>query len=202
MAEYPIIMKQKNDQGNYDTLYPKTLGSQVEGMTLDQVSGNLASSRIDGDIPSSQITGLPTSLPANGGNADTVGNQTVTQIIEAAISQGAKIVTGSYVGTGTVDEIQPNSLTFEFEPNFVWIFGYKSPNEISQTFLSSSLDCVVVYPKSLSFNFTLNTGFGIDGKYRYGKISTDYKTISWYNTVNNYAQLNVLNNTYYYIAIG
>lgn len=51
-------MKQKNDQGDYDTLYPKTLGSQVEGMTLDQVSGNLNSSRIEGNIPSSQIEGI------------------------------------------------------------------------------------------------------------------------------------------------
>lgn len=83
MAEYPIIMKQKNDQGDYDTLYPKTLGSQVEGMTLDQVSGNLASSRIDGDIPSSQITGT---FPASQISYD--NNQT-SSIISSNQVQGA-----------------------------------------------------------------------------------------------------------------
>lgn len=83
MAEYPIIMKQKNNQGDYDTLYPKTLGSQVEGMTLDQVSGNLASSRINGDIPSSQITGT---FPASQISYD--NNQT-SSIISSNQVQGA-----------------------------------------------------------------------------------------------------------------
>ena len=194
MAEYPIIMKQKNNSGEYDTLYPQTLGSQVQG--------NIQSSQISGNIPSSQITGLPTSLPANGGNADTVENQTVAQIIEAAVAQGAQIETGSYVGTGTYGEDNPNSLTFGFEPNFVWIFGYKTPNGIFQTYLSISSNCVAVYPKSLSFNFILNTGFGTGSGNRYGKISSDYRTISWYNITNSSEQLNVLNQTYYYIAIG
>ena len=46
MAEYNIVMKQKNNTGEYDTLYPATVGSQVSGMTMDMVEGNLEAGRI------------------------------------------------------------------------------------------------------------------------------------------------------------
>lgn len=32
MAEYPIIIKQKNNQGQYDILYPTSLSSQIQGL--------------------------------------------------------------------------------------------------------------------------------------------------------------------------
>lgn len=32
MAEYPIIMNQKNNQGQYDILYPASLSSQIKGL--------------------------------------------------------------------------------------------------------------------------------------------------------------------------
>lgn len=43
MAELPIVMKQLNNQGQYDTLYPAT--------TMEQVSGDLDASRITGTLP-------------------------------------------------------------------------------------------------------------------------------------------------------
>lgn len=61
MAEYPIIMKQKNDQGTYDTLYPKTIGSQVEGtISSSQITGTFPSSSITGQFPASQIDDIYT----------------------------------------------------------------------------------------------------------------------------------------------
>lgn len=39
MADYNITMKQLNSSGTYDTLYPATIGSQVTGITGDQISG-------------------------------------------------------------------------------------------------------------------------------------------------------------------
>ncbi len=48
--------------------------------------------------------------------------------IRAVVSSGAKIVTGSYVGTGTYGESNPNSLTFDFEPKFVLIFWAEAGN--------------------------------------------------------------------------
>ena len=41
-----------------------------------------------------------------------------------AISMGAKIATGSYVGTGTYGQANPCSLTFDFEPKCVIIYSY------------------------------------------------------------------------------
>lgn len=81
MAEYPIIMKQKNDQGDYDTLYPKTLGSQVEG--------NIQSSQIEGDIPSSQITGQ---FPASQINDIFTKSQILTQATAALFGLGTDSV--------------------------------------------------------------------------------------------------------------
>ena len=70
MAEYPIIMKQKNNQGQYDILYPKTLGSQVEGtIPSSQITGTFPSSSITGQFPASQIDGIYTK------------NQTLTQSV-------------------------------------------------------------------------------------------------------------------------
>lgn len=205
-------MKQKNDQGDYDTLYPKTLGSQVEGMTLDQVSGNLASSRIDGDIPSSQITGtfpstsitgtfpasqitgLPTSLPANGGNADTVGNQTVSQIIQAAVNQGVRIKTGNYIGTNTYGNSNPNSLVFEFEPKFILIF----PNEEEGNALAPSGFVLMV-------NNAPVPAIREDGSNVIGagwKITWAGNSVSWYSFESSYCQCNDQGTSYVYFAIG
>lgn len=114
MAEQNIVMKQLNNAGEYDTLYPATVGQQVSGLTFSMVEGNLDASR---------VTGLPTSLPANGGNADTVGGQSVEEIIAQATASGAKIAAGSYVGTGTYGQNSPNSLTFESDPVLLFITG-------------------------------------------------------------------------------
>lgn len=195
LAEYPIIMKQKNNQGDYDILYPKTLGSQVEGMTLDQVSGKLASNRIDGDIPSSQITGLPTSLPANGGNADTVENQTVTQIIEAAISQSAKIVKGSYVGTGTYGVNNPCTLTFDFAPQLVVVQGNKLIGANDSTILG------IFFREFKVYLLAERNGISVTGTTTWGENS-----VSWYNS-GYVQQLNYYNSdygaeTYFYWALG
>lgn len=203
MAEYPIIMKQKNDQGDYDTLYPKTLGSQVEGMTLDQVSGNLASNRIEGSIPSSQITGqfpasqitgLPTSLPANGGNADTVGNQTVSQIVQAAVNQGVRIKIGNYIGTYGYGRDNPNSLVFEFEPKFILIF----PNEKEGNTLGPSGFVLMVNNipvPAIPGNTSNSIGAGWE-------ITWAGNSVSWYSFENSYCQCNEQGTSYVYFAIG
>ena len=41
----------------------------------------------------------------------------------AAIENGVKIATGSYVGTGACGESNPNSLTFDFVPKLVFVFS-------------------------------------------------------------------------------
>lgn len=48
MAELNITMKQLNNQGQYDTLYPQTTGENIQGLTFDQVEGSLDGSRVSG----------------------------------------------------------------------------------------------------------------------------------------------------------
>lgn len=60
MAELNITMKQLNNQGQYDTLYPQTTGENIQGLTFDQVEGSLDAGRITGQIPASQIDDIYT----------------------------------------------------------------------------------------------------------------------------------------------
>ena len=84
---------------------------------------------------------------------------------------GVRIATGSYVGTGTYGESNPNSLTFDFEPKFVLIFWAEngSPNN-AMAFLSADGGC--------SYNPA-----GSNGQYYYASIITvniTGNTITWY----------------------
>lgn len=108
MAEQNIVMKQLNNAGEYDTLYPATVGQQISGLTFSMVGGNLDASR---------VTGLPTSLPANGGNADTVGGQSVEEII----AQCTKISYGTYTGTGQYGSFNQTRIDVDFEPKLLFV---------------------------------------------------------------------------------
>lgn len=103
---------------------------------------------------------------------------------------GVRIATGSYVGTGTYGEDNPNSLTFEFEPKFlivqrsttnypggfIWIDGI---SEIGSVFTDTSSGA------SLRISIIKNE-----------------KDITWYSTSNAEKQMNLVDSYYYYIAIG
>lgn len=94
-----------------------------------------------------------------------------------------KIETGSYVGTGTYGQANPNTLTFGFAPQLV-IFPH----------ISDYNGC----PEHLMFY--VGTRFyeisnGITGTLEGGELS-------WYSTMSASEQFNVSGTTYYYIAIG
>lgn len=190
MAEYPIIMKQKNSSGAYDTLYPQTLGSQVQGnIQSSQISGNIPSSQITGTFPASQITGLPTSLPANGGNADTLENQTVAQIIEAAVAQGIQIETGSYVGTGTFGRSNPNRIEFNGKPVLVVVVnpGFTAGNNTFwQTAIFSRNSQTSLYNNKSDNNWSGNVHTTSWGE----------NYIEWYSTFGYSQQMNYANTDY------
>lgn len=216
MAEYSITMKQKNAEGTYDTLYPATIGSQVSGnIQSSQIEGSIPSSQIDGTFPASQITGLPTSLPADGGNADTVGGQTVQQIIQSALSQGTQIETGSYVGTGATTSM---TLTFSFSPKIVFIFCATSvPNNadgycfgclsnskfigfISQS--SGAYGIGVVYGTATINNTTITWNAKETTSLVPGSINISSLVSYQGKIAQNIANFNRMNYTYNYIAIG
>ena len=102
---------------------------------------------------------------------------------------GAKIVMGSYVGTGKKGNLDPNSLTFNFLPKFLMFI------------INDKTSIFVIY------NVTEKFVVAPDGQY-YCTITYSGNTISWYvnnsTSSNCYAsyQLNAANTTYYYLAIG
>ena len=105
-----------------------------------------------------------------------------------------KIATGSYVGTGTYGQNNPNSLTFEFEPKFVVIYrqtnGANDYSVGSPAFMISSANGSTQNTQSNSYEW-----------WGYLSVTWNGNTVSYYSS-NNLDQKNISGNTYFYIAIG
>lgn len=100
----------------------------------------------------------------------------------------ARVQFGSYIGTGTYGSSNPNTLTFDFVPKmvFVWGFGNSSGNSLYYQFMFYGENYTSVYIGSNNDRST--------------KVSWDSKTVSWY-TVDRYEQLNQSSRTYRFFAI-
>lgn len=130
----------------------------------------------------------------------------------------AKVVTGTYTGTGKVGSSNPTSLTFPFAPKAVFILSvygdgryYNLPRDSKTPGSTMSGDTQwVVDCNTLTTSYAKYNGFGdsrtsSSNTYgdNYGKKSSDGKTIYWYNTYDDAGwQLNASNYKYYYMAIG
>lgn len=97
-----------------------------------------------------------------------------------------KIVTGSYVGTGTYGASNPNTLTFDFVPRYFRIGSAVGPWFEGMGYMSTYQ--FIDTSKNL---YTASATVTVSGK-----------TISWYNTSNAERQCNNSGWTYVYIAIG
>ena len=96
-----------------------------------------------------------------------------------------QVYTGSYVGTGTYGQNNPNELTFPFEPKAVLISGDVPPGVYLAWFLPP-----------------MKAAWQIDGG-NYITISEwGEKSVSWYYGPSASGQLNVKGVTYHYIAFG
>lgn len=124
---------------------------------------------------------------------------------------GARVVTGSYVGTGDYNSgtgwgsSNPTSLTFDFAPKLL-IIGWQET--LDSGFFTSNLGGRVtsdnyysIYTGALTTQFKQYRGFG-DPSGSYAKRSSDGKTITWYATGHANAQRNDRRYKYYYLAIG
>ena len=105
-----------------------------------------------------------------------------------------RMETGSYVGTGTYGEANPNSLTFGFEPLVVFISD-----------VSSSSAATSYY----NFGFMNNSQFGIvrnysnaAGAFYIMRLSWSERGLSFYSDSSPLYQLNMSGTTYNYVAIG
>ena len=135
------------------------------------------------------------------------------------------IYTTSYVGTGTSGKDNPNTLTFDFVPEFIWIYwmdysfksngGSRTVSSLIRTASNSSSGGPTSFPFCMCANLTTDyenyKGFtysASSSSYVFIKKSEDGKTISWYyNTTYNAAeQFNSndsnYNFTYHVLAIG
>ena len=104
------------------------------------------------------------------------------------IAQGRALSTwGSYVGTGTYGQANPNTLTFPFQPKLVLIHGSRQ---------AAGFIAAYGVPEVQLFS-------GVDGAYGTNSIRWSGNNMSWFQfTANPYYQLNSENQTYYYTAIG
>lgn len=110
---------------------------------------------------------------------------------ENAREGGAKIVTGSYVGTGTYGQSNPCKLTFDFAPKMLIFWG---SGTATSTYSSS-------HPAILRWG---GTTLVTVSSYGANTFSYDGNTVSWYLSYGDSAdsQWNASGNTYYYTAIG
>jgi hypothetical protein len=118
------------------------------------------------------------------------------------LGQAVKMEMGSYVGTGTYGVSNPNSLTFEFPPKFVWIYGYVDTEGAGRLLAPTASYHTWMHPPLLSTSYSKNAFFGDISKTLnyYGKRSEDGKTIYWYLEASAIAQFNSGNRVYLYLA--
>lgn len=120
------------------------------------------------------------------------------------------VASGSYVGTGTMGSLNPNSLTFSFAPKMVAIISAVriSNPEAIVFFPDGSEGYWMLQTETLSTSYQKDRGFGgksSNDRDNYGKKSPDGKTISWYSVgypSYPHYQMNDSSLRYYYIAIG
>ena len=104
----------------------------------------------------------------------------------------AQIITGSYVGTGTYGQANPNSLTFGFEPKIVMVAREKPSSGQRALFMRVSDYATTWYGASFS-------GGNVTGCNN--AVTWSGNTMSWYTTANDDYQLNASGKKYNYIAI-
>ena len=121
---------------------------------------------------------------------------------------GARVILGSYVGTGKTGKSNPNQITLAEPFKILCIYGMQWPDSYRSIDNSGTGDTSVIIPGSIiPTEYTSGFGFFYSSNSRdsYGKKSADGKTFSWYYdyTPSDAAtvQLNLSQVVYHYYAI-
>lgn len=161
-------------------IYPPSLNSQEKALRMAEVK----------DGKTKWVTVLHT------GNAGSL------------LGDVAKVVTGSYRGTGTYGENNPNSLTFAHPVKFLCIFAKDNGSYHSTTNAVVNEAKVSVSDAELTTDWVKGVGLGMvhithtEGEWGcYGKKSEDGKTVYWYDWSSASEQFNDDKFTYHYVAI-
>ncbi len=114
------------------------------------------------------------------------------RLVEAALKALPRCAAGSYVGTGTYGADSPCSMTFDFEPKIL----------IIMTDAESSTFPAAIFVRGMSH--TQGPWHDTDFKLEM-HMSWSGNTVSWYstrNTMSDYAQMNRINQSYSWFAMG
>lgn len=121
---------------------------------------------------------------------------------------GARVILGSYVGTGKTGKSNPNQITLAEPFKILCIYGMQWPDSYRSIDNSGTGETSVIIPGSIiPTEYTSGFGFFYSSNSRdsYGKKSADGKTFSWYynHTPSDAAtvQLNLSQVVYHYYAI-
>lgn len=118
---------------------------------------------------------------------------------------GARVILGSYVGTGTHGASNPNHITLAEPFKLLCIYGIQHTD--SYTSISDSDICNIIPSSIIPTEYTRGFGFFYSNNSRdsYGKKSADGKTFSWYFGLSPTGAADVQFNTsgvvYHYYAI-
>lgn len=135
---------------------------------------------------------------------DETGLATLWGLIKA---RDVKLAVGSYTGTGTYGPNNPNSLTFDFAPKILMVFRTDTGTGKANGNLARPDASVCYFIQNLNLlttSYVSGRGFGAQSYMGpFGKKSSDGKTISWYEDINQAEyQLNKSGQTYSYVAFG
>ena len=114
-------------------------------------------------------------------------NSGVDNEITSALSGFARIEMGSYVGTGTYGESNPNTLTFGFAPKVIFIYTNNS-SEVA----------ILLKDQTIA----RNNQQGTSSAQLLRGITWTGNTVSWYSSDSADQQRNEASKQYTYIAIG
>lgn len=121
---------------------------------------------------------------------------------------GARVILGSYVGTGTHGASNPNHITLAEPFKILCIYGRQYTDSYQSIDASGSYSVSNIIPSSIiPTEYTRGFGFFYSNNSRdsYGKKSADGKTFSWYFGLSPTGAANVQFNTsgvvYHYYAI-
>lgn len=152
----------------------------------------------------------------------TSGDPTVNDalaVIAAALSKSVRVAVGSYTGTGTYGQSAPNSLSFDFAPDVVFVFKDSYvPVEVSEDghgvhyAFSNSFICLLRGGSAVTVRDIYTTTIPGTGNVSYNDVTAMLYTIagntaSWYfngrsSSIGSESQMNESSKTYHYIAIG
>ena len=121
---------------------------------------------------------------------------------------GARVILGSYVGTGKTGKSNPNQITLAEPFKILCIYGRQHTDSYESVDASGSDSVSNIIPSSIiPTEYTRGFGFFYSNTSRdsYGKKSADGKTFSWYFDLTTpdatSEQLNASGTVYYYYAI-